>query len=115
MSADMMMISEQDDSGWEGKNTGLALFVDETRMGCPSTAMGEYVQQIFHESPDIHEQIAGVKKTWDDFYSEVQPYDVIAFKAIIDSNIPRHKKFDGEKFLDFLQRHMGKKINTENW
>ncbi len=115
MSADMMMISEQDDSGWDGKNTDFALFVDETSIGCPSTAMGEYIQMRFNYSPDIHETLAGVKKTWEDFSVEVQPYDIVAFKAIVDSGIPRHEKFDDGEFLNFLQRHVGKKINTENW
>ena len=118
MSASMMLVCQRDNSRWEDEdgNHNLALFVDETSMGYPSTAMGEYIQAIFHSSMTIQEQLGGIiANDWTDFGYTLNQYDVMMIKALIDSGIPRHENFDAEAVLDYFKDRVGERINTQNW
>lgn len=111
MSADMMIISQEDDSGYEGKNTEKAFHIDETSMGEPWTEFGKWFGERYCGAPGILEQLHGIKGHAFKTFVET---DVAAILAAFDSMEHRDSLERGE-LETFLRSQVGKHISTENW
>ena len=112
----MMFVSQRDVSRGGEVNSDKALFVDETSMGCPSTAMGEYLQAVFHSSMTFQERIGGIiANDWTDFGYTLNNDDVDFIAALVASKLPRHENFDGEALIAYFKDRIGTRINTQNW
>lgn len=110
MSADMMVVCEEDNSTHEG-NSELAFFVDETSMGEPWNEFGKWFQSRFCGAPGMFEQLAGIKEHT---FTLVTESDIVSIKHALEK-MECHKSLDKEKFVVFLSERVGKHVNTENW
>jgi hypothetical protein len=110
MSADMMIICEEDNSGYDG-NSGLAFFVDETSMGDPWNEFGKWFQSRFCGAPGLFEQLNGIKEH---NFTEITGADVVAIEYAL-SHMECHKNLDKPALVAFIHNHTGKHISTENW
>ena len=111
MSADMMIICKEDDSGFEGQNTDAAFFVDETSMGEPWSKFGVWFCRRFCKAPNILEQLAGQREH---HFAEFTEADFVGVKKALEK-METHQDLNKEKLIEFLQNHIGKHLSTENW
>lgn len=111
MSADMMIICKEDDSGCEGGKLDKAFFVDETSMGEPWHEFGKWFQSRFCGGPSIAEQIFGIQNH---NYKKLEKADIASVKEALET-METHTKLDKEFLLKYLNSHIGKHISTENW
>lgn len=102
----MMIISEEEDSHYEGQHTDKAICIDETSMGEPWTEFGKWFGERYSKDMTIMEQIAGMKGH---NFIEFTPEDAKACKAAFK----RLQHTDGLE-IDF-DSLVGKHISTENW
>ncbi|MCK5020822.1 MAG: hypothetical protein KAS32_27620 [Candidatus Peribacteraceae bacterium] len=110
MSADMMIICKEDNSNFEG-DTDKALFVDETSMGCPWYEFGAWFQERYCKAPSMLEQLHGVKKH---NYIKLTDADLVAIKyALVE--MPMHESANKNEIIDYIEKHIGLCISTENW
>ena len=107
MSADMMIITREDDSGFRGKGSDMAIQIDETSMGEPWTEFGKWFGQRYCKAPGLAEQMMGIKEH--DFV-EFTPEDALACKAALERM--EHADYVEPSAFDGL---VGKHISTENW
>lgn len=110
MSADMMVICEEDNSNYEG-DTDKAVFIDETSMGDPWHDFGKWFQSRFCGAPGLLEQLAGVQKR---NYTVITGSDVVAVSDALDK-MECHGDLDKGNFVAFMKGHVDKHISTENW
>lgn len=107
MSADMMIITKEDDSHFEGKGTGKAMLIDETSMGEPWTEFGKWFQERYSGAPGMLEQLHGINEH---NYIEFTKEDATAAKAALKRL--EHREGIRPALFDRL---VGKHISTENW
>lgn len=111
MSADMMIICEEDNSSYDGKNHELALFVDETSMGEPWNEFGKWFQSRFCGAPDMFAQFDGIKEHG---FTEITESDFVAVEHAL-SHMELHDNLKVNKIIDYMKSHIGKHISTQNW
>ena len=110
MSADMMIICKEDNSNFEG-NYQKAFFIDETSMGEPWSDFGKWFGRRYCREPGILDKLAGIKEH---NYIELTGADFKGIeKALEEMSI--HKDLDKDKLLNYIKKHIGKHISTENW
>lgn len=111
MSANMMIVCQEDDSAYHGKSSNLALFIDETSMGEPHHDFGKWFQSRFCGAPRFLEQLLGIKEH---NFTLVTRSDVVSVLDALD-NMDKHKGIKKESVSDYMRNHIGKHISTENW
>lgn len=109
MSADMMIICKEDKSSYEGGNYEAAFKIDETYLGEPWTKFGKWFGVRYCGAPTMLEQMAGVKEHR---YIELTLVGVADIKKALDNMEHACNK---EELIQYLERHIGKHISTENW
>lgn len=107
MSADMMIISKEDDSSYEGAGHEKAVHIDETSMGEPWTEFGKWFGERYCKAPGILEQMHGIKEH--DYILFTQE-DADACKHALERM--EHTDYVKPEVFDAL---VGKHISTENW
>lgn len=107
MSADMMIITKEDDSSYEGKGYEEAIQIDETSMGEPWTEFGKWFGERYCKAMGILEQMHGMKGH---NYIEFTKEDAEAAKAAL-ARMEHRKDIDPEVFDSLIGKH----ISTENW
>jgi len=111
MSADIMLISKQEDSHFEGKGTDKAVFVSENRDYDDANKFAGWLYDRYGTGYSILEQIAGATgHTWNITITES---DVKAVKAEM-----KNHKFEKEikkNIANFFERNIGNNISLENW
>jgi hypothetical protein len=111
MSADMMIICEEDDSSAKGENSELAFFVDETSMGEPWSEFGKWFAGRFCGAPSMFDQMAGYKEH---AFTRITQSDCVGVEHAIVS-MQCHDNLNKGELIFFLRNHIGKHISTENW
>ncbi len=106
-----MIISQEDDSSFEGEGTDKAFLIDETSMGEPWTEFGRWFGQRYCGAPGILEQLHGIKGH---NYIELTNADITAIKEAFNSMEHRDDLTENLLFK-FLDEHKDKHISTENW
>ena len=107
----MMIVCEEDDSGFEGKNSDKAFFVDECSGGMPWTEFGKWFGERWCGSPSIIEQMHGMKGH---HYKKLTKEDLEAIKLALEKK-GTHERLNKEKMMKYLEKHIDKGISTENW
>ncbi len=111
MSADLMIICKEDDSGFEGHSCEAALRFGETSMGEPHDTFSRWVAERFDGSPCILEQMAGIT---DHRFTVLAQADADAVLSHFDTL--EHKDYLNRDCLaTWLQEHVGKQISCERW
>ena len=110
MSADMMIICKEDNSGYEG-NYQKAFFIDETSMGDPWNKFGKWFQERYCKSPSIIEQMAGIKEH---NFIKLTEADLDGIKKALNKT-KCHKGLNKEGLIKYIEDHINKHISTENW
>jgi hypothetical protein len=111
MSADMMIICQEDDSGFDGEHYDLAFLIDETSMGDPHTEFGKWFQERYSGAPSMADKICGLREH---NYKTLTGSDLVAIKDAL-KNMKFREGLNKIKLLEYLQEHIGKHISTENW
>jgi hypothetical protein len=111
MSADMMIISKEDNSSFEGDGTDKAFQIDETSMGEPWTEFGKWFGERYCGAPGILEQLHGISSHT---YVKLTDVDIDAILKAFDS-MEHRESLTRDKLEKFLNEHKDKHISTENW
>ena len=111
MSSDMMLICEEDDSGYKGAGNEKAIFIDECGMGEPWHKFGVWFVNRFCGSPDILAQLYGVTAH---NFTEITAADCVAVKSAIET-MDLHEGMNKQAVIEFFDENIGKHISTENW
>lgn len=109
MSADMMIICEEDGSNYE--NPEGCIFIDETSMGEPHHEFGRWFQSRFCGAPSLLDQLLGNRGH---IFTLVTNADVVAVKYALRT-MRCHEELKKEAVMEFFGSHVGKRISTENW
>ena len=111
MSADMMVICKEDDSGFEGKGYEKAFHIDETSMGDSHNGFGNWFVERYCGAPDMFRQLAGDRSH---SFTELTQADVTGIKEALKT-MTCHEGLDKDEFIKYIESHVGKHISTENW
>ena len=111
MSADMVIICKEDDSHFEGKRTEPPFFIDETSMGEPWSEFGKWFGERYCKAPNILEQLSGI--TAHGYVRITEEEREAIFKAV--DTMETHKGLNVSDFKEYISKHVGKHISTENW
>ena len=111
MSADLMIICQEDDSSFDGGNGDAAFCIGETSVGEPHDAFSAWFDCRFNGAPGLLEQIAGLKEHR---FIELTEADVDATLRTFDEQ--PHKDYVSRDLLEkWLREHVGKHISCERW
>ena len=111
MSADLMIICQEDDSSYEGKNLDLAFCIGECSIGEPHDEFSRWFQERYSGQLSMYERMHGIKgHNWKTF----DKCDILAIEAAF--NAKEHKDYvHWDKLEAWLHAHIGKHISMENW
>ncbi len=110
MSADMMVICQEDNSGYDG-DSELAFFIDETSLGEPCNEFGKWFQSRFCGEPGLLDKMAGIREH---DYSLLTESDIVGIEHALQTMIC-HERLNKVALCNYLKKHIGKHISTENW
>lgn len=109
MSSDMMIVCQEDDSTFNGKNSKDAFWIDECSMGDPWTEFGKWFGERYCKSASILEQLQGFEgHHW---LTLTEP----DYNSIKEALSTMKNDVDTNKLLIYIKEHIGKQISTENW
>jgi hypothetical protein len=110
MSADMMIVCKEDNSTYDG-NSELAVFIDETSMGEPSSNFGMWFAERYCGAPTVCDQLLGVREHR---FSTLVVADTLSINNAIDT-MGCHESMDKAAVKEYIRLHVGCGISTENW
>jgi len=112
MSADMMIICDEDESAFDADGDSHdAFFIDETSMGEPWNEFGQWFQRRYCQAPSMVEKLAGAAGH---NYVELTESDKAAIQYALE-RLETHDQLREEKLMQYVDDHISKHISTENW